>query len=179
MRYARRALVAGGLGFVVSFIVACGGSGGLLSSDQANTLNGQLDQVASAVNAGNCGTVTNATSGLSDAVANLPGSVNATLRSNLDQGASTVAQLALQHCAQMSTATTPTTTTPSTTTTSTHTISTATTPPATTPATTITSPATTPAGSGTTSTGASGGAGLGAGGTGGSGGAGAGNGNGQ
>src|SRR5271167_3737066 len=143
MRYARRALVAGGLGFVVSFVVACGGSGGLLSHDQASTLNGQLDQVSSALATGDCGAVTNATSGLTAAVADLPDSVNATLRANLAQGAQTVQSLAGVHCQQTSTATTATTTTPSTTTT-THTVSTATTPTVATPASTIPTPATTP-----------------------------------
>lgn len=175
MRYARRALVAGGLGFVVSFIVACGGSGGLLSHDQASTLNGQLDQVSSALASGDCGAVTNATSGLTAAVANLPDSVSATLRANLAQGASTVQSLAGSHCQPTSTTTISTTTTPPTT--STHTVSTATTPTVATPASTIPTPATTPAGSGTTSTGSSGGAGLGGGSAGGTGGAGAGNGN--
>ena len=49
MGYAPRALLAGGLGFAVSFLVACGGGSGLLSADQASSLNGQLDQVSSAV----------------------------------------------------------------------------------------------------------------------------------
>jgi len=176
MRYARRALVAGGLGFVVSFIVACGGSGGLLSRDQAGTLNNRLNQVSLALSSGDCGAVSNATSGLSNAVADLPDSVNATLRANLTQGASTVESLATVHCQQTTTPTTPTTATSSTTTTSPHT-TTETTPAATTPAPAVTTPATTPAGSGTTSTGSSGGAGLGAGGGGGTGGAGPGNGN--
>ena len=61
MRYALRATIAGGLGFAVSFLVACGGGGGLLSGNQASSLNSQLDQVTSALDSGNCGAVTSAT----------------------------------------------------------------------------------------------------------------------
>jgi hypothetical protein len=174
-------VVAGGLGFAVSCLVACGGGSGLLSSDQASTLNSRLDQVSSAVQAGDCGAVTNATEGLSSAVVDLPPSVNSTLRRNLDQGISTVGQLALKDCRTTPATTTSTTTTtrstttattPRTTSTQTSSSTTSTTPPPTT-----TGPATTPTGSGTTSTG-SGGAGLGGGGDGGAGGAGAGNGSG-
>ena len=53
MRPALRALVAGGLGFAVSLIAACGGSR-VLSSNQASALSSQLDQVQTALNNGNC-----------------------------------------------------------------------------------------------------------------------------
>jgi hypothetical protein len=172
MRLAPRAILAGVLGFAASFVVACGGGSGLLTGDQASSLNNQLDQVSTALASGSCDTVSSATSELSNAVANLPSSVNATLRNNLSQGASTVGQLARQHCHTTSTAThtettpaTTTDTTPSTptqTTTSTPTQTTPTTPTQTTPTTpTQTTPATPTTPTGTTPTGTSGGAALG------------------
>lgn len=186
MRSVPRALLAGGLGFAVSLVVAaCGGGSGLLSSNQASTISSQLDQISSALQSGDCRAVSSATVGLSDAVASLPGSVSPTLRSNLDQGVSTVGRLANQDCRNAPATTTPTTTTTTTPTTTSQTSSTTqttTTTPTTTSTTTPTTStsATTPAGPGTTSTG-SGGAGLGSGngnGNGNSGGASAGNGNG-
>jgi hypothetical protein len=180
MRYAPRALLAGGLGFAVSFLVACGGGAGLLSGGQSSTLNAALDKVASAVSARDCGAASSAAASLTNAVAGLPPTVNDTLTSNLDQGASTIAQLATRDCGattRTSTKTTPTSTTTSTTTTSTTTSSsttssTPTTPTIPTTTSTTTAPATTSTAPGTTSTGTSGGAGLG-------GGTGSGNGNSQ
>jgi hypothetical protein len=183
MRYLLRAIPVGGLGFAVSLLIAaCGGGGaGLLSSDQANTLSSQLNQVSSALATGDCAGVANATNALNDSVGSLPATVNVTLRNNLIQGASTVSELAQKDChattsapaapttpTQTDTAptTTATTTVPSTPTTSTSPTTTPTTPS--TP-TTSTSPATTPTTPGTTSSGGTGGAGLGAGGSGGSG----------
>src|SRR5437763_16631169 len=93
MRYVPRALLAGGLGFAVSFLVACGGGAGLLSSDQAGNLNSQLDAVSSAVDAHNCGAADSAAASFGHAVANLPSTINTTLAANLDQGASTLANL--------------------------------------------------------------------------------------
>ena len=49
MRYAPRAILAGGLGFAVSCVAACGGGAGLLSGDQSIALSGQADAVSSAV----------------------------------------------------------------------------------------------------------------------------------
>jgi hypothetical protein len=169
MRQLSRAILAGGLGFAVALLVAaCGGGSGLLSSDQASSLNGQLDQVSSAVNAGNCGAASSAAASLTNAVSNLPPSVNTTLRNNLDQGASTVSQLAQRDCRHTTSTTTSTSTTsststtattPKTTTTQTSTSNTHTAPPP----TTSTSGGT-PPGPGTTSTSSgSGGAGLGGG----------------
>jgi hypothetical protein len=191
MRYAPRAILAGGLGFAAAFVVACGGGAGLLSSGQSNALSSQADQVASAVQAGNCGAAVNASSVLSNDVQNVPATINSTLRSNLTQGASTIAQLAQQDCRQHSTTTasTPTTTSSTSTTTSSTptTTSTSTTTPTTTTSstTTTTTTATTPTLPGTTST-TTGGAGIGGSttstdtgsGNGNSGGTGAGNGNG-
>jgi hypothetical protein len=185
MRYASRAVLAGALGFAAAFVVACGGGSGLLSSNDASSLNNQLDAVSSALASKNCGDVSNATSQLADEVVNLPGSLNSTLRNNLTQGVSTIAQLARRQCANVPT--TPTTTTPTnteTTTTQTHTNTTPTTPTnttttPTTPTNTTTTPATPTTPTGTTTSG-TGGAGLGQGNANSSGGSGTGgNGNGQ
>jgi hypothetical protein len=165
MRYASRAALAGALGFAAAFVVACGGSSGLLSGNQASNLNGQLDSVSSALASKNCGDVSNATSRLADDVVNLPSSINSTLRNNLTQGVSTIAQLARHQCANVPSTPAPTTpTNTETATTQTHTETTPTTPTntnttPTTPTNTTTTPATTTTPSGTTTTG-TGGAGL-------------------
>lgn len=167
MRYASRAILAGALGFAAAFVVACGGGSGLLSSNDRATLNHQLDSVSSAIASKNCGEVSNATSQLADDIVNLPASLNSTLRNNLTQGVSTIAQLARHQCANVQpppTTQTDTTTTTETTTTQTETNTTPTTPTntnttPTTPTNTNTSPATTPTAPGTTT--GTGGAGLG------------------
>ncbi|HKO27386.1 MAG TPA: hypothetical protein VJU80_08005 [Solirubrobacteraceae bacterium] len=164
MRYAPRAILAGGLGFAASFVVACGGGSGLLSGDQSDALSGQADHVVSAVQNGNCGAAVNASAVLNSDVQTLPVTVNPTLRRNLTQGASTIAQLARKDCRHHTTATAAPKTSSSTTTTSTSTsTSTTTTTPTTTTSTSTTSTsATTPTDTGTTST-TTGGAGLGGG----------------
>jgi hypothetical protein len=164
----------------MSFIVACGGGSGLLSSDQASNLNSQLDTISSALTAGQCGAVSGAASSFGNAVDNLPASVSPTLTNNLKQGAVTVEQLATQDCHSQRTTSTATNTV-TTSTTATHTTSTASTPTNTTPAPPPpTTPATTSSPTGTSSTGAgTGGAGLPGNTGGGSGGAGSGNGNGN
>jgi hypothetical protein len=191
MRYAPRAILAGGLGFAASFVVACGGGSGLLSGDQSNALSSQADAVSSAVQSGNCGAAVNASAILSGDVQTLPVTVNSTLRSNLSQAAGTIAQLAQRDCHQQtaSTPSTPSTasstsSTSSSTSTSTSTATSTTTPTTTTTSTTTTSnTATLPTGTGTTST-TTGGVGVGGdtttgGGNGNSGGTGPGNGNGN
>ena len=180
MRFAPRALFAGGLGFAVSCLVACGGGTGLLSGNQSSNLNNQLDAVSSAVDSGQCASASQAVVSFADAVTKLPATVSPTLRTNLLQGASTVAALARRDCqASTSLSTSSSTTTPSTTTTTpsttTHptTSSTTTTPSST--STTTTTPATSTTTPGTTSTTPStGGGGLGGGGGNGSGGGGTG-----
>jgi hypothetical protein len=164
MRYAPRAILAAGLGFAVSFLVACGGSSGLLSGDQSDALSGQAGQIVSAVQSGNCGAAVNASAVLNNDVQTLPVTVNSTLRSNLNQGASTIAELARKDCRRHTTTTQPTTTASSTTTTSTSTsTSTSTTTPTSTSSTSTTSStATTPPDTGSTST-TTGGVGLGGG----------------
>jgi hypothetical protein len=190
MRYAPRALLAGGLGLAAAFLVACGGGSGLLSSGQADNLNAALDQVTSAVNSGDCGAAAQAATSLRNAVSNLPGTINRTLTSVLNQGASTVAERAALDCrgADTTTTTTTTTTAPKTTTSSTTTTTakttTSTSTSTTTPTTTTSTPtttsttATTTTGTGT-STNGSGGVGPGGGNDNGGPGAGNGNGNGQ
>lgn len=176
MRNVARAVLAGGLGFAVALVVAaCGGSGvGLLSGDQANSLQSQLDQISAALSSGNCGAASSGADGLLTAVGNLPASVSAGLRNNLNQGATTVGQLARQQCRQATTTTTPTTTARTTTSTTTAPHTTTTTESTTTSPPTTTTSETTPTTPGNTPT--SGGAGLSGGGQGGAG-AGGGNGN--
>ncbi len=176
MRLAPRALLAGGLGFAVSFLVACGGGKGLLSGGDASNINSQLDSVSSAVAARQCGGAVSALSALNNSVANLPSSVSPPLRANLMQGVSTVSALSQRDCTSTTQPTTTTTTTPTTTT--------PTSAPSTTPSTPTSTPSrppstSTPTSTPTTTTPPSGGGGLGNGGGGGNGnGNGHGNGNG-
>jgi hypothetical protein len=169
MRYAPRALLAGGLGFAVSFVAACGGGAGLLSADSSASLNNQLDRVASLVQAGQCTAAAGAVATVGTQVAALPNSVNRTLRRNLQQGVKTTKDLVETRCrpatptrpTQTKTQpTTPTNTNTTPTNTNTTPTNTITTPTNTTPTSTQ-PPATTGTGPGTTSTGSSGGAGFG------------------
>ncbi len=168
MRYIPRALLAGGLGFALAVLVAaCGGSSGLLSAQQASTLDSQLNAVAAAIDSNHCGQAGAAAQTFDNAVSNLPSSLNKTLTNNLKQASAALAAKAGPDCQSSQHATIPTTTkkTPATTT--------ATTPPTTTTATTTstpsttgthtsTAPATTGTSPGSTSTsGGSGGAGVG------------------
>jgi hypothetical protein len=157
MRQGLRAVVAGGLGFAVSLIAACGSNTGLLSADTATTLTNQLQQVSSDIQQGNCAAAHDELAKLSQDIQNLPSSVSSTFRSNLNEGLTRAQELAASQCkspaSTTSTTTTATTTTPTTTTetatqpTTTQTTTTQTAPP------TTTTPATTPANPGTTSTG--------------------------
>jgi hypothetical protein len=141
MRPALRALVAGGLGFAVSLIAACGGGSRVLSADQANALKSRLDQLQAAVNRGDCGGIESALSGLSAEIANVP---NATARANLTEGFDTLQSQAKADCPVSTAQTrTSTTTTKSTTTQSTPTTTTST-------QTIPTTTATTPTNTGTT-----------------------------
>ena len=165
MRYAPRAILAAALGFAASFVVACGGGAGLLSGDQSDALSGQADHVVSAVQNGNCGAAVNASAILNSDVQTLPVTVNPTLRRNLSQGASTIAELARKDCQHHTTATAAPKTTSSTTTTTTTTTTpttTTTTPTTTTSTSTTSTSATTPTDTGSTST-TTGGVGLGGG----------------
>jgi hypothetical protein len=190
MRYISRALLPGVLGFAVAVLVAaCGGGSGLLSGDQATSLDNQLNTVAAAIDSGQCNAADSAARGFDSSVSNL-GGVNSRLQDNLKQASAALVAQAKTDCLKQQTATVPktktktkTSTTPTNTTTTSST-PTNTTPTQTSPATT-TSPATatSPATTGTpTGTNTSGGAGLGTPtgtGTVGSGGASTGNGNGN
>jgi hypothetical protein len=150
MRFALRALLAGALGIAVAFLVACGDRSNLLPGSSADKLNSQLDQVSAAVSGGDCAKAVAAVNAYKDTVLGLPGTVSATLRANLIQGAQTIAQMAPNDCRQASqpstTSTTPTTTTPTTPTATTPTTPTTTTPTTPTATNTIpTTPSPTPA----------------------------------
>lgn len=155
MRPALRAFVAGGLGFAVSLIAACGGGSRVLSADQAGALNAQLSRLQSAVQGGDCGGVQNALQQLSVEIANVP---NTSARNNLTEGYNTLQQQATANC-PTSTPTKTTSTQTTTTHTVTQTVPTVTTHTQTTP---TTAPATTPTVPGTTTSSGpgSGGAGL-------------------
>lgn len=149
MRKIRRALLSGGLGFAVSLIAGCGGGAGLLSANQASTLNNQLNQVSSALNNGHCLAVQSATRDLVSSIAGLPATLNPKLRQDLDFAANQVSLLAVQECHPVSAPTTTPTHTTSTATTNTQPTTTSTTPTntqtnttptTTTPATTTTTP---------------------------------------
>jgi hypothetical protein len=81
MGFPNRAICAGGLGFAVSALVACGSSGSLLSPGEAGQLNGQLAQVSQALSASNCPAAASAVQSFQNSVGNLSG-VNGTLVSN-------------------------------------------------------------------------------------------------
>lgn len=164
-----RAFLAGGLGFAVAFVVACGGQNGLLDSSQAGNLNAQLNSVSSAVSAGDCATARTAAQAFSNEVAALPPTVNTTLVRNLGQGASTISELAARDCARSSSSTSSSSSSSSTTT-STSTPTTTSTPSSTSSTSSTSTTATNPTSSSSTST-ANGGGALGGGAGAGSGGA--------
>ncbi len=158
-----RAFLAGSLGFVVAFVVACGGSTGLLSGPQADSLNSKLNAISSAVGAGRCGSAVGAAQAFQSQVAALPSTVNSTLANNLDQGASTLSELANRDCSSSSsthsttaTSTSKSSTSPTSTSISTTTVTNSSTPTSSTNSNT----ATNPGGTGTSST-SNGGAGIG------------------
>jgi hypothetical protein len=170
MGFGSRAILAGGLGFTVAFVVACGNSTGLLSSAQKNELASNLKAVSAAVAAHNCGQAQSAASALNNSVVRLPQSVNSTLLQNLGQGAGTVSELAAQDCSPTTTSSSSSSTTSSSTSSSTSSTTTPTstssssTSSSTTPSSTsssTSSSATNPTSTGTTST--NGGVGVGGG----------------
>ena len=168
-----RATLAASLGFAVSFVVACGGGNGLLSSDQASSLNAQLGSVSSAVAAGKCGVATSAARAFSNQVADLPPKISTTLVQNLGQGAATVGQLAAKDCQSANTSSSTSSSSPTTTETVTST-TTATNPTSSSSSSSSSSSTTEtnpppPSSSSTTTGGGNGGAGFGGTGTGGNG----------
>jgi len=162
MRHMPRAVAALGVGFAVSCLAACGGGAGLLSGQQAANLGNALNSVSSAVQNGDCPAATREGQNLQNQVADLPGTINSTLSTDLSQGASTVSQLAVQDCHATKAASTPATTaSTSTTSTAPTTSTTSSTATSTSPSTsTGTGPATTTSPTGTTSTQPTGGGGL-------------------
>jgi hypothetical protein len=162
MGYGSRAFLAGGLGFAVAFVVACGGQNDLLSGSQASNLNAQLNSISSAIDSGQCGAAANAAQSFGNQIAALPSNVNKTLVQNLGQGAATVSQLAVRDCqsSSSSTSTSSTSTSTTTTTTTPTTSSSTTSTPTTSTSSSSSSTATNSTGSGTTST-SNGGAGIG------------------
>jgi hypothetical protein len=150
-----RAFLAGGLGFAAAFVVACGGSGGLLSGEQSSTLSSQLDAASAAVSSGNCRAATSAADAFNSSVGSLPPSVSPKLVQNLGDGAVTIKQLAVQDCSSSSSTSSSSTTTSSTQSTPTTTATVTSTATQSSTASTQTNPATntTPPGTSTTTNG--------------------------
>jgi hypothetical protein len=144
MRFALKAIPLAALGCAAALLVACGDRSGLLSGGDASSLQDALASVQSACANGRPDDAALAAQRFSDRVDALsPQAVDRQLIANLQQGASTLEQLASRTC----TPTTPTTpTTTATTTTATTTTPTTSTQPTTptTPTATTTTP-TTPA----------------------------------
>jgi hypothetical protein len=152
MGLAHRALVAGGLGFGLSVLVACGRGGSLLSAGQANSLNSGLNAVSTEVANRQCAAAQGAVTSLHTTLTGFS-SIDQTLVSNLDQGIREVGRWVRLDCRPL-TAVTP----PATTTNAQNTTPAATTTTSTTSANTTTT--TTPASTSTTTTG-NGGVGVG------------------
>ncbi len=138
MRHAPRALAGGLLAALALSLAACGSSSGLLSGQQAASLNAALDQVHVSLRAHDCAAARSEAAALKARIQQLPGSVNQKVRDSLAQGADTVERLVTRDCTAAPVHTTPTHTTPPPTTTTTTPTTTKTTPttPATTPPTT-------------------------------------------
>jgi len=165
MGFGSRAFLAGSLGFAAAFVVACGGSNGLLSADENSSLTSQLHSISSALGSHQCGEAASAAAQLTNAVANLPPSVTTTLVKNLGQGAGTVSQLAQSDCTTSSSTSSSTSSTSSTPSTSSSTTSsTSSSPSSSTSTPTVGTSATNPTTPGTSTT-SNGGAGVGATGT--------------
>jgi hypothetical protein len=110
MGFARKAIVAAGLGFVLAAVVGCGSSSSLLSSEQASQLKGTLASARDALSARECSTAADYVDAYRNQVNSLSG-VNQTLVDNLNQGGSTIAQLAATDCPVRTTTRSHTTTT--------------------------------------------------------------------
>lgn len=133
-------------------LTACGSSSsGLLSGQEAASLNAALHQVRTALDGHDCTTAQSEAAALKSRIAQLPSSVNGTVRASLEHGATTVERLVSSDCPQTpTTAATQTTPPPATTTTTTTTTITTTAPPPPKKPKHKTTPATTPTGPGTT-----------------------------
>ena len=138
MRTALKVVPLALLGVAAALLVACGDRSGLLSGDQAGSLQDALAAAQSACADGQEPRAELAAQRFAERVEALPpGSVDRRLIANLREGAATLASLVPQTC----TSTTDTTTTPTTVTTTTTPTTTTTTP---TEPTTPTTPPTTP-----------------------------------
>jgi hypothetical protein len=154
MRLAPRALFAGLISALALSVAACGSSSELLSGHQASSLKAGLNQIHAALNQHDCSTAQSEAIALKSRVANLPTSVNGTVRRSLANAASQLEQLVSKDCAPVTTTahpqTSPPTTATTTTTTTTTTATTATNPPPKKKPKPHTTPATTPTPTGTT-----------------------------
>ena len=149
MRFIRPSILAVTASMLAFALAGCGSTGaGLLDPQQANSLNAALDEVNSAVDAGDCTAADTASARLRAITAHLPSSVDGALRGNLSEGSATVGNLALTDCSKNATTTTTSSSTTSsstsTSTSTTPTTSTTTTTPTTTTTTTPTTTETTP-----------------------------------
>ena len=164
MRSALPLLLALVLGVAAAALVACGSSGSsrrqFIPNRSAQRMSNALDDVRSAVDAGDCTTAEQALARARGVLVNLPSSVSDRLVARLRQGLDNLRVVAPKECAEnraksqtqttttetttpeATTETTPTTTTSTTptTTTSTTATTTTTTPTTTTPPTTTTTP---------------------------------------
>jgi len=142
-----RLALAGLLGICAAVLVSCGSStSGLIPAGSAGPLQNDFEAVAKAAQAGNgnCTATTAAINKTEQDFAALPSSINAGLRSRLNQGISNLRERALTLCAEPTTPTTTTSTQRTTPATTTPTKPQTSTPPATTPTPTPPTPATTP-----------------------------------
>jgi hypothetical protein len=140
MRRRLAAVVAGMLGFASPVLIAaCGGDERLIPGDSAGRLQSGLDDVRSAVAAGDCDGASQALRSAQDEAAALPSTVDPRLRRELIDGIGRLSKVAAPECRENArTTTTETTTTQTTTTTVPQTTTTA--PP---PTTTTAPPPTT------------------------------------
>ena len=181
MRYLSRAVTAGGSLLAVALLTACGSSSGTIPVAQANTLRNEVMTVSNEIDSGQCIAANQLIQRTQTQVAELPGTVDPTLVTDLSRTASTMLSLAKTQCGTnvgtgpdttstpTQTKTTPpprtttTTSTPTTTQTNTTPSTTTTTSTNTTPSTTTSTPstpATTTTTPGTSTTGTNGGATL-------------------
>jgi hypothetical protein len=142
-----RFVVAGALGAAAPLLVACGSGGSkLIPVANAGPLQNDFNAIANAVAGGNCAAAQSALTRAQTDAANLPATVDRTLRDRIEKGLADLAATAPTECAKNSTTATQTTTAPTTNTQTTTTQTTTTAPPTTTttpPTTTTTAPTTT------------------------------------
>lgn len=96
MRHANTVSAIACAGVLAVAVAGCGGGGGLLSSGQANTLDSQIQRVSSDLAAKRCSAAAGDINTFKNSVSDL--SVNSTLVSNLNQGASLLSGLASKEC---------------------------------------------------------------------------------